>query len=330
MNLRTNYLGLSLRSPLVPSSSPLSEDLDNLKRLEDAGASAIVFHSLFEEQIRQETHAPARYSGRLDGVNYSPEAGEFHHAPDRYLQNIATAKGTLGIPVIASLNGSTFGGWATYARALERAGADALELNVYAVATDPEVPPDEIEMGYLSMIASVKAQVKIPVAVKLSPFFTNFAHFAARVDDLGVDGLVLFNRFYQPDIDLDALKVTPNLNLSSPGEIRLPLRWIAILHGRVRASLAATSGVHTGADALKLLLAGADVTMLCSALLRHGPQYLAVVERELRECMEAHGLTSVEALKGALSQKNCANPTAYERAQYVRTIAVDRVIQPAA
>jgi len=334
MNLTTKYLGLDLRTPLVPSSSPLSEGLDNLKRLEDAGASAIVLPSMFEEQIRLEKHPPQhdltpgteRYAQVL---NYFPEADEFHFAPDRYLENIRRAKEALGVPLIASLNGSTFGGWTSFARAIAQAGADALELNLYAIPTDPEISAEEIETSYLTIISSVKAQLKIPVAVKLSPFFTNISQFARRLDRHGVDGLVLFNRFYQPDIDLETLEVSPTINLSTPGEIRLPMRWIALLYGRIRASLAATSGVHCAADALKLLMAGADVTMLCSVLLRQGIQQLTTIEREICEWMEKHEYDSVEQLKGSVSQGSCHNPSAFERAQYMRAIAIDRAFTPA-
>ena len=334
MNLTTKYLGLNLRTPLVPSASPLSEDTDNLKRMEDAGASAIVFHSMFEEQIRHETQTPPHHlthgtESSAETLRYFPEPDDFQFAPNRYLLNLVKAKQALGIPIIASLNGSTFGGWTTFARSIEQAGADALELNIYSIPTNPDVTAEEIETSYLTIVASVKAQVKIPVAVKLSPFFTNFAHFARRLDQQGADGLVLFNRFYQPDIDLDALVVTPNIHLSAPGEIRLPMRWIAMLHRRIRASLAATSGIHRGTDALKMLMAGADVTMLCSALLRHGIEHLTVIEREMREWMEAHEYDSVEQLKGSMSQKNCPDPSAFERAQYMRAIAIDRAILPA-
>ncbi len=333
MNLTTKYLGLDLRTPLVPSASPLSEDIDNLKRLEDAGASAVVFHSLFEEQIRHETdtlhhHLTHGTESYAEALSYFPEPSEFHFAPNRYLLNIVKAKEALGIPIIASLNGSTFGGWTTFARSIEKAGADALELNIYSIPASPDVNAEEIETSYLTIVASVKAQVKIPVAVKLSPFFTNFAHFARRLDQQGVDGLVLFNRFYQPDIDLDALEVKPNIHLSTSRDLRLPLRWIAMLHGRLRANLAATGGIHRGVDALKMLMAGADVTMLCSVLLRQGIEQLTVIEREMREWMEQHEYDSVEQLKGSMSQKNCADPSAFERAQYMRAIAVERDIVP--
>ena len=334
MNLTTAYLGLKLRTPLVPSASPLSEDMDNLKRMEDAGASAIVLTSMFEEQIRSETQTPRHpiAGGTERNAEMSgcfPESGEFQFAPDRYLHNIAKAKQTVDVPIIASLNGTTFGGWMKYARQIEQAGAAALELNIYSIPTNPDLASEEIETDYLTILASVKAQVKIPVAVKLSPFFTNFAHFARRLDKQGADGLVLFNRFYQPDIDLDALSVAPTIALSTPAESRLPMRWIAILHGRLRASLAATSGIHDGTDALKMIMAGADVTMLCSALLRRGIRHIAEVEREMREWMEAHGYESVEQLKGILSQRNCPDPAAFERAQYMRAIAIEREILPA-
>jgi dihydroorotate dehydrogenase (fumarate) len=332
MNLSTTYLGLKLRSPLVPAASPLSEDLDNLKRMEDAGASAVVFHSLFEEQIRLENetmlqHLPGTES--LEKVlSYFPEPDDFHVGPNRYLRNLVKAKQTLGIPIIASLNGTSFGRWVTFARAIEQAGADALELNIYSVPSDPEVSADEIEMNHLSILASLKGQLKIPVALKLGPFFTNFARFARQLDQHGTDGLVLFNRFYQPDIDLEARAIAPTIKLSTSSDLRLPLRWIAMLHGRVRASLAATGGIHSAADALKLLMAGADVTMLCSVLLRRGIEHIGVIEREMREWLEQHGHDSIEQIKGTLSQAHCDDPSAFERAQYVRTLAVVREIEP--
>ena len=334
MNMATTYLGLKLRTPLVPSASPLSEDLDNLKRMEDAGASAIVLHSLFEEQIRHETQTLHRHLSEgaesyAEALSYFPEPDAFHFRPERYVQNIAKAKATLGIPIIASLNCTTFGSWTMHAREFEKAGADAIELNIYSIPTSPDVTAEDIETSCLTIVASVKGQVKIPVAVKLSPFFTNFANFASRLDREGADGLVLFNRFYQPDIDLESLTISPTIVLSTPVESRLPMRWIAILHGRLRASLAATSGIHGGADALKMLMAGADVTMLCSVLLRRGIGHIAEIEREMREWMEAHEYESVEQLKGSLSQRNCPDSAAFERAQYMRALAIDRTIEPA-
>jgi len=329
MNLTTTYLGLKLRTPLVPSSSPLSEDLDNLKQMEDAGASAIVLHSLFEEQIRHESetlhHPLAHGSDRsAEAASYFPDPGAFNFRPDRYLEHLAKARAALGIPVMASLNCRSFGGWTTFARAIEKAGADALELNIYSIPTDPEVPADDIESSYFTILASLKAQLKIPVALKLSPFFTNFARFARQLDFHGADGLVLFNRFYQPDVDLETRAITPTIKLSTSEAMRLPLRWIAMLRGRIRASLAATSGIHSGTDALKMLMAGADVTMLCSVLLRRGIEHIGVIEREMCEWLEQHGCESVEQIKGSLSQLNCPDPSAFERAQYIRALAVER------
>ena len=325
MNLTTTYLGHKLRTPLVPSASPLSENLDNIKRMEDAGASAIVFHSLFEEQLRHDRleldyHLFQGTESFAEALNYFPEPSEFKVGPEAYVEHIAKAKAACGIPIIGSLNGSTFGGWQGYARQIEQAGADALELNIYSLETDPNLSSEDIEQSYLTILASVKAQVKIPVAVKLSPFFTNFARFARRLDEHGANGLVLFNRFYQPDIELETLEITPNVLLSTPMAMRLPMRWIAILHGRIGASLAATSGIHRATDALKMLMGGADVTMLCSVLLRRGIGHLAVIEREMQEWMEEHEYESIEQLKGSMSQKNCPDPSAFERAQYTRAL----------
>jgi dihydroorotate dehydrogenase (fumarate) len=326
MNLSTTYMGMKLRTPLVPSASPLSQNLDNIKRMEDAGASAVVFHSLFEEQIRAERHTlqhhlTAGTESFAEALTYFPEPTEFRIGPDAYVEHIAKAKEMVNLPIIASLNGTSFGGWTTIARQIEQAGADALELNLYSIPTDPEIPSLEIETNYLTIVASVKAQVKIPIAVKLSPFFTNFARFARQLDDSGANGLVLFNRFYQPDVDLELLEVTPNILLSTPMAMRLPLRWIAILRGRIGASLAATSGIHRGTDALKMLMAGADVTMLCSALMRRGIDHIRVVEQQIVEWMEEHEYESVEQLKGSMSQENCPDPGAFERALYIQAVS---------
>jgi dihydroorotate dehydrogenase (fumarate) len=326
MNLTTSYLGFTLRTPLVPSASPLSENIDNIRRMEDAGAPAVVFHSLFEEQVRRDHHDLQYYldQGResnAEALSYFPEPAEFKVGPDAYLEHIAEAKAAVGIPIIGSLNGSTFGGWMKYAREIEQAGADALELNIYSVPGNPDESAEEIETNYLTIIASVKAQLGIPVAVKLSPYFTNFAHFARRVDRTGVAALVLFNRFYQPDIELETLEISPNILLSTPMAMRLPMRWIAMLHGRIGANLAATSGIHRATDALKMLMAGADVTMLCSVLLRRGIEHLQTIEREMRQWMEEHEYESVEQLKGSMSQKSCPDPAAFERAQYMRALA---------
>ena len=326
MKLATTYLGFKLRTPLVPSASPLSEDLDNIKRMEDAGASAVVFHSLFEEQLRPASRAMRRAFGNGDEfssdalADYSDEP-DFKVDPEAYVNHIAKAKAAVRIPIIGSLNGSTFGGWQRYARQIEQAGADGLELNIYTVPTDPDRTADDIETDYLTIVASVKGLLKIPVAVKLSPFFTNLSRFARRLDQNGANALVLFNRFYQPDIELETLEVSPNLLLSTPMAMRLPMRWIALLYGRIGANLGATSGIHHGVDALKMLMAGADVTMLCSVLLQRGIDHIRVIEREMQEWMEEHEYESVEQIKGIMSQKNCPDPTAFERAQYTRALS---------
>ena len=326
MNLTTTYLGLNLRTPLVPSASPLSEEIDDIKKMEDAGAPAVVLYSLFEEQLRQERaelvhHLEHGTESFAEALTYFPEPESFNLGPEEYLKHIARAKQAVRIPVIASLNGSSVGGWTRYAKLIQQAGADALELNIYQIPTDTDGAPANVEQGYLEILGAVKSCVSIPVAVKLSAFFTNFAWMAKRLDDAGASGLVLFNRFYQPDIDLESLEVRPNILLSTPMAMRLPLRWIAILHGRLRASLAATSGIHRASDVLKMLMAGADVTMLCSVLLRHGIQQIRVIERELVAWMEEHEYESVAQLKGSLSQKNCPAPSSFERAQYMRAIS---------
>src|ERR1700757_283117 len=326
MKLATTYLGFKLRTPLVPSASPLSENLDNIKRMEDAGASAVVFHSLFEEQLRPGNYRVRYGSGNGDEfssdalTDYSDEP-DFKVDPEAYVNHIAKAKAAVRVPIIGSLNGSTFGGWQRYARQIEQAGANALELNIYNVPTDPDRTADDIETDYLTIVASVKGLLKIPVAVKLSPYFTNLCRFARRLDQNGANALVLFNRFYHPDIELETLEVSPTLLLSTPMAMRLPMRWIALLYGRIGANLAATSGIHHGVDALKMIMAGADVTMLCSVLLRKGIDHIRVLEREMREWMEDHEYESVEQIKGIMSQKNCPDPTAFERAQYTRALS---------
>ncbi|MGC3959485.1 MAG: dihydroorotate dehydrogenase-like protein [Verrucomicrobiota bacterium] len=327
MNLSTTYLGLKLRSPLVPSAAqPLTENVDNFKRMEDAGAAAVVMHSLFEEQLSLErrelfeslTQGTESFA---EALTYFPEPSEFHVGPEVYLENIQKAKAAVQIPIIASLNGSTPGGWVEYAQKIEKAGADAIELNIYWIPTDPSLSSIRIEDTYVEILRSVKQQVNIPVAVKLSPFFTNFANMARRLEAAGADGLTLFNRFYQPDMDLESLEVTPNILLSTPMAMRVPLRWIAILRDQVGLSLAATSGIHRATDAIKMLMAGADVTMMCSALLRHGVKHIATVENEIRAWMDEHDYESVEQLQGSMSQKNCPDPAAFERAQYMRAVS---------
>ncbi len=326
MDLSTTYLGLKLRSPLVAAASPLSEEIDSIKQMEEAGAAAVVLYSLFEEQLRQDRLELARHlehgtESFPEALTYFPEPEEFRLGPDEYLEHISKAKAAVKIPVIASLNGSSKGGWTQYAKAIEKAGADALELNIYYIPTDMNLSSLDVEQNYLEILKAVKSEVRIPVAVKLSPFFTNFANMARRLDDAGANGLVLFNRFYQPDIDLETLEIKPNILLSTPMAMRVPLRWIALLYGKVKASLAGTSGIHRASDVLKMLMAGADVTMLCSALIRHGVRQIGVIERDLVAWMEEHEYNSVQQLKGSLSQKNCADPSAFERAQYMKAIS---------
>jgi dihydroorotate dehydrogenase (fumarate) len=326
MNLTTNYLGLTLRSPLVPSASPLSAEIDHIKRMEDVGAGAVVLPSLFEEQLRLERFELNRSlmegtESFPEALTYFPEPEEFKLGSEEYLDHVANAKRTVNIPVIASLNGSTMGGWINYARQIQEAGADALELNIYYIPTDPAITAEQVETNYVEILQAVKSVVTLPVAVKLSPFFSNFAHVAKLLTDAGADGLVLFNRFYQPDIDLESLEVTPNLLLSTPMAMRLPLRWIAILHGRLDVSFAATGGIHRSSDALKMMMAGADITMLCSVLLRRGIEHIRLLETEISEWLETHEYHSLQQLKGSLSQKNSPDPSAFERAQYMRAIS---------
>jgi dihydroorotate dehydrogenase (fumarate) len=325
IDLKTNYLGLQLRTPLVASASPLSQEIANIRRLEDAGASAVVLYSLFEEQLRQESlelehHLSQGTDSFAEASSFFPQPDEFHLGPEGYLDHIQKAKKDVSIPIIASLNGSTTGGWTKYAKLVEQAGADALECNIYSIATDPDLTSAQIEQEYIDILKAIKSVVKIPVAVKLSPFFSNMANMAKRLDDAGTNGLVLFNRFYQPDINLDELQIQPNVLLSTPQALRLPLTWIGILYGRIRANLAATSGVHGPEDVIKLLMVGADVTMLCSALLRNGIEYLQRIEAGMREWMEKHEYESVQQMKGSMSQIRCPNPSAFERAQYMKAV----------
>jgi dihydroorotate dehydrogenase (fumarate) len=325
MDLSTKYLGLNLRTPLVVSASPLSRDVDSVCRLEDAGASAVVLYSLFEEQLRQEEmelefHLAQGTESFPESLSYFPRASEFQTGPEGYLEHIRKSKAKVGIPVIASLNGSTLGGWTKFAAEIERAGADAIECNIYFLPTDPTISSADIERIYLDVLRAVKNTVTIPVAVKLSPFFSNMANMAKQLDEAGADALVLFNRFYQPDIDLEELEIRPNVLLSTPQSLRLPLTWIGILYGRLKASLGATGGVHGAQDVIKLLMVGAQVTMLCSALMRNGVNHLRHVERELRDWMEEHEYESVQQMQGSMSQIRCADPGAFERAQYMRAV----------
>jgi dihydroorotate dehydrogenase (fumarate) len=325
VDLRTTYLGLELSNPLVPSASTLSSRIDTLRRLQDAGASAVVMQSLFEEQIEHDelqTHRVIETGAESfpEALSYVPELEDYNTGPDEYLRFLESCRKELEIPVIGSLNGVTEGGWIRYAKLIQDAGADALELNVYFVASDPDESGWEVERRYLDLVAAVRASITIPLAVKIGPYFSSTANIARRLDDAGADGLVLFNRFLQPDIDLGTLQVDPTLHLSTSDEVRLPLRWIAILHGRVSCSLAATTGVWSAEDAVKLLLAGADVTMMASALFRHGPEHLGAVLEGLGEWLEEHEYESVEQLKGSLSQGNVADPAAYARSNYVQML----------
>ena len=325
IDLSTSYLGLNLATPLVASASPLSRDLDGVRRLEDAGASAVVLYSLFEEQLRQEEvdldyHLHAGTESFAESITFFPQASEFHTGPEGYLKHIRKCKASVKIPIIASLNGSTLGGWTKFAAEIEKAGADAIECNIYSIATNPTLSGADIEKMYLEIVQAVKATVTIPVAVKLSPFFSNLANMAQRLDQAGADALVLFNRFYQPDINLQELEIQPNVLLSTPQSLRLPLTWIGILFGRVKTNLAATGGVHNAEDVVKLLMVGADVTMLCSSLMRHGINHVRHVQRELREWMEEHEYESVRQMQGGMSQQKCPDPAAFERAQYMHAV----------
>jgi dihydroorotate dehydrogenase (fumarate) len=326
--LQTLYLGLTLRSPIVASAGPATGDPDTAVRLEEAGAGAIILPSLFEEEILREelglNGALEAMTGAFPevGGGYFPAIDAFDTVADRYVTAVGRARHHLSIPVIASLNAATAGGWVRYARLLEDAGADALELNLYRVAADPSRCAAEMEDADLEIVDAVRRAVTIPLAVKLSPYYSALAHFARRVVDAGADGLVLFNRFYQPDIDLESLHVVPRVDLSSPAELRLPLRWLAILRPFLlgRASLAATTGVHSGADVAKALLVGADVAMMTSALLLYGADHVLTVEGELRAWMAEHGFESVTQLRGSMSQASVTDPSAFERAHYVRTL----------
>jgi dihydroorotate dehydrogenase (fumarate) len=325
MDLTTRYLGLTLKNPIVPSASPLGNEIDNLKKMEDAGAAAVVLESLFEEQIRHESKELDHYlhfgaESFAEAITYFPQASDYRIGPEEYLEHIRMAKEAVDIPIIASLNGVTVGGWIDYSRKMEKAGADALELNVYYIPTSSRLSGVEVESLYIDILKAVKAAVKIPVAMKLSPFFSSLSHFTRRLDENGVNGLVLFNRFYQPDIDLDQLEVVPNVILSTPQAMRLPLRWIAILHGRIKADLAATSGIHNAHDVIKMLMVGANVTMMCSALLRNGIPHITAVLNGIKSWMDEHEYDSVQLMQGSMSQKNVADPSSFERANYQKAL----------
>ncbi|MBN2356999.1 dihydroorotate dehydrogenase-like protein [candidate division KSB1 bacterium] len=325
MDLTTTYMGLKLKNPLVPSASPLSKELDTIKKLEDAGAAAIVMYSVFEEQIAFEAEELSHFlsygsESYAEAVSYFPQSQDFNLGPEEYLEHIRKAKQATHIPIIGSINGVTTGGWIEYAKKIEQAGADALELNVYFLATDANQNGGEIEQLYIDILKAVKNSVSIPVAIKLSPYFSSMAQMAKRFDQAGADALVMFNRFYQPDLDLEALEVKPGVVLSTSDDLRLPLRWIAILYGRIKANMAGSTGVHTAQDALKLIMAGADVAQMCAALLNNGPNYLAKVLSDMKQWLETHEYDAITTMKGSMSQKNIAEPKAYERANYIKAL----------
>jgi len=325
MDLSTTYLGLKLKNPLVPSASPLSQDLGKIRAMEDAGASAVVLFSLFEEelvhdQLELDYFLTKDAESFQEAMSYFPEPKDYKMGPEAYLEHIAKAKKAVSIPIIASLNGVSTGGWIDFAKKIQQAGADALELNIYYIPTDPDMVGTEVEQLYLNVLGDVKRAVTIPVALKLSPYFSAFSNMAVRLSTAGADGLVLFNRFYQPDINLEKLEVEPNVTLSDSNSARLPMRWIAILKGLVKSSLAASSGVHTAEDVIKLLMVGADVTMMTSALLQHGVTHLRKVHHGVTKWMEEHEYTSVEQLKGSMSRKSYDAPAAFERANYMKAL----------
>ena len=323
--LSTTYLGLELKNPIVASASPLSKKLETAKRLEEAGASAIVMYSLFEEQIIHESLELDHYLTRgtnsfAEAQTYLPDIGTYNMGPDKYLEHISALKAAVGIPVIASLNGVSKGGWVRYARLMQEAGADALELNMYYLSTDPELTGLELEDNYVDLVAEVNSSIDIPLAVKLSPFVTSLPNFARRLVAAGADGLVLFNRFYQPDFDLEELEVVRTLELSDSRDLLLPLRWISILHGKVDADLALTSGVHTVEDVLKSMMAGAKVTMLASELLQNGLERISILLYDLQVWMQEHEYKSIKQMQGSMSQGSVAEPAAFERSNYIRIL----------
>ncbi|MCA9771260.1 MAG: dihydroorotate dehydrogenase-like protein [Myxococcales bacterium] len=324
-DMSTRYLGLYLHSPVIAAPSPLTHDVDSICRLVEAGVGAVVLPSLFEEQIEHdemEVHRLHQFGAESfpEAANYFPELDDYNTGSGRYLKLVTHAKAAAGVPVIASLNGTTRGGWVDHARAIEEAGADALELNIYHIATDPHVSGTQVEDRYVDLVRAVRAEVEIPLAVKIGPFLSSPAHVARRLVEAGAEGLVLFNRFLQPDIDLEKLEVRPDLHLSTPEELRLALRWIAILKGQVPASFAATGGPHSWEDVVKALLVGADAVMMASALLKHGPEHVRGVLDGARFWMEEKGYTGVEQMKGSMSHASCPNPAAFERSNYMKTL----------
>jgi dihydroorotate dehydrogenase (fumarate) len=325
MDLSTKYLGMTLKSPLVASASPLSEDIKNIKKLEESGIGAIVLYSLFEEQLRLEQeeynyHTTQGTDAFAESLSYFPEVEDYKLGPELYLEHIHKTKAAVDVPIIASLNGSSMGGWTDYAKEFEAAGADAIELNIYHIPTNASMSGAEVEQQYIDILKAVKGAVKVPVALKLSPFFSNFSNMAKLLDDAGADSLVLFNRFYQPDIDLDEFEVTPNVLLSQSSAMRLPMRWIAILKDNIKADLAATSGIHTGTDVIKMLMVGANVAMLCSSLLKHGINHVKNIEDHMKQWMRENDYDTVTEMQGSMSQQKTADPSSFERAQYMKAI----------
>jgi dihydroorotate dehydrogenase (fumarate) len=326
VDLKTTYLGLKLKNPLVASPSPLSEKVENVKRLEDAGVSAVVLYSLFEEQIIHESMELDHFLNQgtesfAEALSYLPDTGKYSLAPEKYLEHLHKVKQAVKIPVIGSLNGVSTGGWINYARKIEEAGADALELNIYFLPNNLDLSSPELEAAYLTLVRDVRAQIKIPLAVKLSPYFTAIPNLAKRLVEAGANGLVLFNRFYQPDFDLEQLEVVPNLVLSNSSELRLPLRWIAMLYGRMQVDFALTSGVHTAQDALKAVMAGASVAMTTSALLKNGISKASEILQDMETWMVEHEYESIQQMKGSMSQKAVAEPAAFERANYMKVLS---------
>ncbi len=325
MNLTTNYLGMLLKNPIVASSSPLSHSVDSIRRLEDAGAAAVVMYSLFEEQIGFDSyyidyHLTQGIDSYAEAISYFPDMQSYNVGPDEYLNLIRRAKEAVSIPIIGSLNGASVGGWTDYATLIEEAGADALELNIYYLPANTGIKGSDVEALYLDILTAVREVVTIPVAIKLSPFFSSIANMASCLSEQGADGLVLFNRFYQPDFDLENLEVAPRLVLSNSNELRLPLRWVAILYGRVNADLAITSGVHTSQDVIKGLMAGAKVTMMASELLQNGVRRIGQVLNEVVTWLTEREYESVTQMIGSMSQKHCAEPAAFERANYMKML----------
>lgn len=329
MNLTTNYLGLKLANPLMPGASPLVDNMDSVRRLQDAGAPAIVMHSLFAEQLEGNVVAFDRHLGRwqdsfAEATSMFPETGDYRLGPDEYLERLGCIKRATGLPVIASLNGTQPGSWLAYSRLMEAAGADAIELNTYFLATQSGVTGAELEQRLVTIVRTVRDAVRIPVAVKLSAFYTSVAHLAGRLEEERVDGLVLFNRFFQPEIDIETLEVKPHLDLSTGEDLRLRIRWLALLRDQVKLSLACSGGVRTFDDVVKALLAGADTVQTVAALLRHGPGEFAVLLAGLRRWMEEHEYDSVSQMRGALSLRRCPDPEAYERGNYLRAVQLWR------